>query len=61
MSGAAVVHVSDTQAALVELLPLAERRRPPITGLEQRHASSDWPEREKESVPIGSFVHWSTL
>lgn len=39
MSGATVVHVSHTQAALVKLLALAHHRRPPITGLEQRHGA----------------------
>lgn len=48
VSGATVVHVSDTEASLVELLPLAKRCRPPITGLEQRHAASDWTERGSE-------------
>lgn len=40
MSCATVVHVSHTQAALVKFLALAQHRRPPITGLEQRHGAS---------------------
>lgn len=62
VTAAAVVHVSDAQASLVKLLPLAEHRRPPITGLEQRHAASDWTDKEKESLMLFSkkslfFIH----
>lgn len=48
MSAATVVHISNAQASLVKLLPLAEHCRPPITGFEQRHAASDWTEKERQ-------------